>query len=241
MKGILLTAALAAFLAAFGTGGNSQTIVPSAATTDDCSKSDEPVLKAIAKTRILPPYPKVSVFGNEEGDTVLTVVIDQGGNAVDAAVFQSSGSEYLDEAAVNFVKSTWKWEPPTIRCKPASVKTNVQVKWRLYNSKGGNQPRFPYLVKVLKEADYPPEILSKKLEGMVGVMVTYSEKGIPLGWWVVESSDNLELDKASAEIAMRRYQMMPMRMTGQPIKSAAFFAIVWTLSGEFPSKARIVK
>lgn len=193
--------------------------------------STELSIVPIMSTHLIPPYPEVSIFANEEGTTTVQVLLDEKGNVADDFVHQSSGSTYLDDAAISFVKSTWKWQPPTRNCQPATARLLVQVKWELRSRDSSKGPRYPYILKVMNAADYPPEILARKKEWKTGVMIVYSETGTPLSWWIVEPSGDKELDKLSADEAMKRYQISPMRMTGQPIKGAAFFAIVWKLGG----------
>ena len=223
---MLFRGAKAAFLSCVMAGaffipaGRAQTLP-----AEECTP--EPVIAPIAATHVIPPYPQISVFANEEGVSVLKVIIDEQGDVADDTVYQSSGSVYLDNAALTFVKAKWKWKPPARNCKPATMELLVSVSWQLRDREKRLGPRIPYIIKVMDSSDWPPDALAKNEEGMTGLQIIYSEKGIPLGWFVMESSGHPDLDKLSAEIAMKRYQMSPMRLTGQPIKSAAYFAIIW--------------
>jgi TonB family protein len=88
-----------------------------------CSRTVLPLVDTHAQ----PPYPAISAFAEEEGITELSVVIDEQGNVSDAQVFKSSGSKYLDEAALSFVKDKWKWFPSATLCK-----TQTEVRWDLH-------------------------------------------------------------------------------------------------------------
>jgi TonB family protein len=49
----------------------------------------------------------------------------------DCRIVQSSGSERLDTAACDHVKTNWRWQPPTASGRPVAVSTRVSVKWDL--------------------------------------------------------------------------------------------------------------
>jgi protein TonB len=92
-------------------------------------------LRPIARTHVLPPYPPISVRLNEQGTTLMLVHITTEGNVDDCKVEQTSSSERLDQAACDFVKSHWRWQPPTNQGTPTAVSTRVSVKWDLKDAK----------------------------------------------------------------------------------------------------------
>jgi periplasmic protein TonB len=91
-------------------------------------------LKSIEKTHTLPPYPALSQRMGEQGTTLLKVSIDNTGKPTDCVVAASSGSKRLDDAAVEWVKANWRWQPPTQAGKPVAATTEVSVKWDLKNA-----------------------------------------------------------------------------------------------------------
>lgn len=91
-------------------------------------------LKSIEKTHTLPPYPALSQRMGEQGTTLLKVSIDNTGKVTDCTVVTSSGSKRLDDAAVEYVKANWRWQPPTQAGKPVAATTEVSVKWDLKNA-----------------------------------------------------------------------------------------------------------
>lgn len=216
-----LTAVLAAATMVFLC--NSAQAVPA----DGCP-ADE-TLTPIMMTHTLPPYPPISIFANEEGATTLTVVIDENGNVADDFLFETSGSKYLDDAALQFVKEKWKWKPVTLNCKPMAARTRIRITWDLHYTEDRARYEYPYLPFTMAESDYPPEALGKKEEGITGVLISYSTTGVPIAWFIMHSSGHKDLDEAAAKIAMQRYAVSPMKMTGQPIKSGAFYAMEWKL------------
>src|SRR5471032_3356099 len=98
------------------------------------ASSSDP-LRPIARTHTLPPYPPISVRLNESGTKLMEVHITVEGNVDDCKVVQSSSSERLDSAACEFVKSRWRWQPPTNQGAPVAVSTRVSVKWDLKDAK----------------------------------------------------------------------------------------------------------
>src|SRR5471030_1954022 len=92
-------------------------------------------LRPIMRTHTQPTYPPISVRLNESGTTLMEVHITAEGNVDDCKVVQSSSSERLDSAACDFVKSRWRWQPPTNQGTPTAVSTRVSVKWDLKDAK----------------------------------------------------------------------------------------------------------
>jgi len=92
-------------------------------------------LRPVMRTHTLPPYPPISVRLNESGTTLMEVHITTEGNVDDCKIVQTSSSERLDQAACEFVKSRWRWSPPTNQGAPTAVSTRVSVKWDLKDAK----------------------------------------------------------------------------------------------------------
>jgi protein TonB len=92
-------------------------------------------LRPIVRTHTLPPYPPISVRLNEQGTTLMEVHITVEGNVDDCKIVQTSSSDRLDQAACEYVKSHWRWQPPTQQGTPTAVSTRVSVKWDLKDAK----------------------------------------------------------------------------------------------------------
>jgi protein TonB len=92
-------------------------------------------LRPVGRTHTLPPYPPISVRLNEQGTTLMEVHITTEGNVDDCKIVQTSSSERLDTAACDFVKTHWRWSPPTNQGAPTAVSTRVSVKWDLKDAK----------------------------------------------------------------------------------------------------------
>src|SRR3954462_5914576 len=92
-------------------------------------------LRPIMRTHTLPPYPPISVRLNEQGTTLMEVHITAEGNVDDCKIVTTSSSDRLDQAACDYVKRVWRWQPPTQQGTPTAVSTRVSVKWDLKDAK----------------------------------------------------------------------------------------------------------
>jgi periplasmic protein TonB len=92
-------------------------------------------LKPIMRTHSIPPYPPISVRLNESGTTLMEVHITTEGNVDDCKILNTSSSDRLDQAACDYVKRVWRWQPPTNAGAPVAVSTRVSVKWDLKDAK----------------------------------------------------------------------------------------------------------
>jgi len=92
-------------------------------------------LRPVMRTHTLPPYPPISVRLNESGTTLMEVHITTEGTVDVCKVVTTSSSERLDNAACDFVKQRWRWQPPTVQGVVHDVSTRVSVKWDLKDAK----------------------------------------------------------------------------------------------------------
>jgi TonB family protein len=88
-------------------------------------------IKPIAGTHVLPPYPKISSKLGEHGRVVMDVTIGTGGNVLKATLAKSSGSDRLDQSALETVRAHWLWQPPTRGGKPVVATTRVAALFAL--------------------------------------------------------------------------------------------------------------
>ena len=91
-------------------------------------------LKSVERTHSIPPYPSISLRLGEQGTTIIKVTIGVDGQVTAAALEKTSGFDRLDAAAVEYVKSHWRWLPPTREGKPVEATTLISVKWDLKNA-----------------------------------------------------------------------------------------------------------
>ena len=87
--------------------------------------------RAIAASHTIPEYPFISRRLREQGTLRLKLTIDEKGSVTGAVVVNSSGFQRLDEAAVNWVKSHWRYTPAMQGTKPVSSMADAIVEFRL--------------------------------------------------------------------------------------------------------------
>ena len=87
--------------------------------------------KSIASTHTTPEYPFISRRLREQGTLRLKLTIDERGSVTQAVVVNSSGFQRLDEAAVNWVKSHWRYTPAMQGTKAVASMTDAIVEFRL--------------------------------------------------------------------------------------------------------------
>jgi protein TonB len=86
---------------------------------------------AIIATHTIPDYPPVSRRVGEQGTLRLRLAIGADGNVEEARVEASSGYKRLDDAAVQWVKAHWRYEPAMQGSKPVSSTATAEVTFRL--------------------------------------------------------------------------------------------------------------
>jgi periplasmic protein TonB len=85
--------------------------------------------------RTLPPYPPESIRLQEQGTTTLNVTIDESGVPTEVTLAVSSGSSRLDEAAIDWVRNHYKWNPPMVDGKISAARTQIALRWDLKNAR----------------------------------------------------------------------------------------------------------
>ncbi len=78
-----------------------------------------------------PDYPPASRRLGEQGTVTLEVLVDPSGRAVDAKILQSSGFPRLDQAALEGVKTNYRFVPGTVDGKPQPMRYTFRFNWKL--------------------------------------------------------------------------------------------------------------
>jgi protein TonB len=87
--------------------------------------------RAIAATHTIPEYPALSRRLGEQGTLRLKVAVTADGAVSEAQVESSSGHQRLDEAAVQWVKAHWRYEPARQGAKPIPSTAVAVVTFKL--------------------------------------------------------------------------------------------------------------
>jgi protein TonB len=103
---------------------------PPAAVTQPASTS----AAGIASTHTIPPYPEQSRRMGQQGTVTLRVSIGADGVVTDTQIVQSSGVPELDQAALAWVKSHWKYKPAMQNGQPIASTAEAAVVFNLKNA-----------------------------------------------------------------------------------------------------------
>lgn len=88
-------------------------------------------VRAVASTHTIPPYPPVSRRLGEDGAVLLALEVGADGRVQNATVMDSSGHHRLDEAAVAWVKTHWRYHPATRDGHAIAARTTVRIVFNL--------------------------------------------------------------------------------------------------------------
>ena len=83
--------------------------------------------ESIRSTHTAPPYPASAYARGIEGRVGLMLSISAAGDVGNARVINSSGSEELDNAAINWVRSRWKYKPAVRNGTAVPAETSVEL------------------------------------------------------------------------------------------------------------------
>jgi protein TonB len=87
--------------------------------------------RSIMGTHSTPEYPILSRRLGEEGTVRLSLTIGADGMVSDARIVRSSGFKRLDEAAVDWVKRYWRYQPAMRGAMPVASMAEVALQFRL--------------------------------------------------------------------------------------------------------------
>jgi hypothetical protein len=83
-------------------------------------------LQALAQWHRFPPLPDgIKAKGPVGAELLLTVATD--GAVIDASVLHTTGSDWLDQQGVDWVKAHWRYRPALAGTKPVVATTSAVV------------------------------------------------------------------------------------------------------------------
>ena len=178
------------------------------------------VSQPITATHTIPPYPELSRKLSEQGRVVLTVTMSQRGVPTAVAVSTSSGAPRLDDAAVAWVKQTWRWLPLDAACI-RGVRTMVAVDFKLV---GDTTPIPVGLTITVADADFPDGAKAKNETGQATLLVLLDETGAVTGARLTHSTGFEDLDER-ALLLVRKHVFEAATVDGKPAASGMWIAV----------------
>jgi protein TonB len=85
----------------------------------------------IGATHTLPPYPELAIRLRQNGIVTLRIALGADGSIGDVRIEKSSGSSLLDDAAVAWVKTHWRYRPATENGTPVASTALAAVRFDL--------------------------------------------------------------------------------------------------------------
>jgi len=87
--------------------------------------------RAVVATHTTPEYPPVARRLGQQGTLRLKLVVTEQGTVSDAVLVNSSGSDYLDKAAIDWVKKFWRYEPARQGTRAVRAEVQAVVEFKL--------------------------------------------------------------------------------------------------------------
>lgn len=200
--------------------------------TNPCGGTQPVALRPIIATHTQPPYPAESQRLGEQGSTLLRVEVGPDGVVTGGSVITSSGYARLDEAALDFVKEKYRWEPMDCT-RPVAVQ--MRIAWALHpNAAPPFDPAL--LAQVLRFVTADPSAYpetSAKVARMAFEVVIIKDDGTVGQVVQIKSSGDPAIDTKSADIARAHHWEAP-QLDGKPIGGIAFAGVIWTPPGQKP-------
>jgi TonB family protein len=189
------------------------------------AQGDLPPRALVATTVTEADYPLRALAAAEQGRTIVNVAVAADGRMMDATVATSSGSQSLDQAAIQIAKSRWRFAPATRNGQPVAGTVPVEVNWTLPLQpaaqaylqapslpNGAQPPRAARLVG--QPGDYPSMSMEMGEQGVVGVRYLVRADGSIGDVQLAQSSGMSRLDGAALRLVRERWQTQPARVGG---------------------------
>lgn len=179
-------------------------------------------MNPVVSTRTLPPYPKASVLAHEEGNVLAEVDIDASGIPTQIRLITSSGYSNLDAAALDHVKTVWRWGTVAQECPTRS--TRVQVTMDLRDA---GVPAKPHATTVsMTKDDFPPRSWERNQHGTTSLAVELAAPRNFKRVFLLKSSGYPELDQQAQQIAWR-YKFVAGQLDEKPVTTLFYLDVVW--------------
>lgn len=100
--------------------------------------TDKVLIKPILVTNISPVYPQTAVWSDIKGNVTLNLLVDRNGDVENVIIENSSESEILDSAAIDYSKSL-KFIPANSNGSPQSYWVKMTYRYFFNSEKDSNQ------------------------------------------------------------------------------------------------------
>lgn len=178
-------------------------------------------------------YPLESLILNEEGQTVLNLVLSNAGAVRVAQIIGSSGSAVLDGRAAQVARTRWSFQPVMKNGAPIAAEVKAAVTWKLplaprdeyaMDAPGPTRtsrvvPPVPRAANRILPDEYPMFSARAGEEGQVILKSAIDETGKVTDVQLIASSGYPRLDQVAINAVRRRFAYEPATLDGRPIAS----------------------
>lgn len=186
------------------------------AVAEDQAKCPNPAENPIMRTHTLVPYPDSSARRHEQGTATFLVSLGADGVPTDVALVRSRASQRLDDAAIEYIKTNWRWQPFLPDC-PSTAQVAVRIIWNLMYS--GIPRDADFHIKMPTSA-YPTGVLANVIGGQTFLLIKTNAQGEVTRGRVFESSGFSDLDDQALAIVKNSPALMKGQEAGEHLISA---------------------
>jgi protein TonB len=99
--------------------------------SNEASGSQVDAMPRLLPTNPAPAYPANALAMRLEGLVELLVLVGVNGRAEGVTLYRSSGSDVLDQAAINTVRNLWSFQPAMVGDRPVAFTVVVPIRFRI--------------------------------------------------------------------------------------------------------------
>lgn len=188
-------------------------------------------------------FPLIALTEAQEGSITLNLLVDIQGRVTFAQQLTSTGSDVLDQTAVQIARGRWTFEPARMNGEARVSSVEVEVNWKLplrpadefsaemigipVSGKRVTQPKANTEINRAVRANYPIASVRRGEQGEVALRLEVLESGTVGQIELLDSSGFSRLDE-SAMNAAKRYAYEPGTVDGQLTRMWTY--VMWQFS-----------
>jgi TonB family protein len=172
-------------------------------------------------------YPPLSTVLGEEGDVVVSFLVNANGTVSEVKVAQSSGFPRLDEATLRAAQQLL-YTPAKSAGRTVACRNELRVRWRLTGDGSEEAAESAALNFVVPpKSAWPAGALAGGKEGASAVGVYIDTAGKVLHARVLKSSGTPELDDAAVAY-VQKLRLKPAEVERKPVTTSIILVVIWS-------------
>lgn len=191
-----------------------------------CTASDNGGPQLIPSSIQRPVYPAEAIRLNLQGVTTLQILVDAKGIASDARVVQSSGSQVLDNASIQRVR-TFIFRPAVRDGETYACVKWINMPWEMISGSLA-VPEPEVITKHMGPDQYPPDAKASGAHGTTIIKANFDDHGRMIQTTTIQSSGSKILDDAADQSARSDHTFVRLLQLESP-PAAITFKYEWSL------------